>query len=155
MSSIVIYYSRTGNTKLVADTIAEKTGAETIEIKDKTSRSGGFGYIKGAVDALRNKETEIEPELVDLKDYEEVYVGSPVWASKPTPAIIELINNTDFTDKNVITYVTLKSSGGDKTIDKMNDAIKNKGGNIKNSFMIIDNGTENIKNSTIEALNDN
>lgn len=153
MTDIVIYYSRTGKTKLVAETIAEQKNADKIEIKDIRSRSGIHGFIKGAIETIATVKTDIIPKRVDLKEYDTVYIGTPVWASRPTPAINQIIANCNFEDKNVITFATLNGSGAENTIKILNDAITDKGGNVINSFAIITKNTD-IEKLTRKALND-
>ena len=152
MTDLVIYYSRSGNTKKIAETIKDEKNADIIAIKDKTKRSGAFGFIKGAVDSVRSQDTKIEPNFIDLSEYDEIYVGTPVWASKPTPAVIKLLNNTDFTGKKVITFDTMMGSGGEAAINYMNHIIESKGGKIIKSFSIM--SKEDLKESTLNALKD-
>ena len=59
MKTLVVYYSRTGFTKLVAEMIADKLGADCKEIIDKTDRKGVLGYLKAARDAMQKKKTKI------------------------------------------------------------------------------------------------
>lgn len=152
MTDLVIYYSRSGNTKKIARTIKNEVNADIIEIKDKTSRTGVFGFLKGVTDSIRNQDTKIEPAFIDVSKYDNIYVGTPVWASKPTPAIIQFLHNTDFTGKKVITFDTMMASGGEATINFMNEIIESHGGNVIKSFSIMNN--QDLKESTIKALNE-
>ncbi len=61
MKSLVVYYTRTGNTRFVAQTIAAEIGADVEEVVDLKKRSGVLGYLSGGSDARRGKETEIAP----------------------------------------------------------------------------------------------
>ena len=153
MNDIVIYYSRTWKTKLVAKTIAKEIAADTQEIKDLTNRSGLRGFVKGVIDIKFNANTEISPERVDLKDYDTIYIGSPVWGARIAPAIMQLVNNCDFEGKNVITFVTMSGSGSDNALSELNNQIKTKKGNITNSFAIITKNTD-IPKLTKKALKD-
>ena len=150
---LIIYYSRTNNTKEVAELIAEEKNAELLEIKDKKSRSGPLGYVIGAIDSFRGKKTGINYEKNDLSKYDTVYIGTPVWASKPTPAIIQFIEENDFSGTNVVTFATFMGSGGESTITAMNNRIKDKGGKIKRSFAFRMTGNDK-KQLVQEALND-
>ncbi len=154
MNNLIIYYSRSGKTKLVSKIIQEEKGGTLLEIKDKTNRSGVLGYIKGALDAMLSSNTDIEPDHVDLTEYDTIYVGTPVWASKPAPAIMKILENCDFTDKNIITFATMGGSGGDTTVKAMNDIIKENNGKILKSFSIITGNNGNIENLTKQAIND-
>lgn len=153
MTDLVVYYSRTENTKRAAQTIKEEIGADLLEIKDKKNRSGPLGYLKGGFDAFREKTTDIEYDKVDLKSYDTIYVGTPVWASKPTPAILQFIRENDFGGVKVVTFCTTGSSGVETTINYMNHLIISGGGKVKKSFSIKV-SEDDIKESTVAALRD-
>jgi hypothetical protein len=57
MKSLVVYYSRNGNSKFIAQKIAEKLGADTEEIIDKKNRRGWIGFLTAGRDATQGKET--------------------------------------------------------------------------------------------------
>ena len=151
MTDLVVYYSRTQQTEIVAQTISDELGAKLIEVKDQKNRDGSIMYMKAAVDAMRNADTDIKYDDVNLADYETIYIGGPVWASKPTPAVRKFIAENDFTDCNVITFATMMSSGDKPTLDIMNSEIKAKGGNILRSFAIATKDTDD-KKLTLDAL---
>lgn len=146
MTDLVVYYTRTNKTKMVAEKIAQMKNADMLEIIDKKDRSGALGYIGGAISAVRNSSTPIEYDVKDLSKYDIVYLGSPVWASKPAPAIREYIEQNDFSDVNVITFVTMMASGEKPALEIMNDMIQKQGGNVIKSFAII------TKNTDIDEL---
>ncbi|MBE6493981.1 MAG: flavodoxin [Methanosphaera stadtmanae] len=152
MTDLVIYYSRSGNTKKIARIIKKEVNADIIEIKDKTRRVGTLGFLKGIMDSIRNQDTKIEPSFIDVSKYDLIYIGSPVWASKPAPAIIQLLHNTDFTGKKVITFDSMMASGGEATINFMNEIVESQGGRVIKSFSIMNN--QDLKESTMKALND-
>lgn len=151
MTDLVIYYTRTNTTRTASQIIAEEKNADILEVIDKKNRDGPVQYMVGVLDALRNKTTSIEYDTTDLKKYDTVYIGTPVWASKPTPAITEFIKQNDFSGVDVITFATMISSGGDKTVNTMNDAIRQKGGKIIKSFTLATKNSD-IKEITLEAI---
>ena len=84
---LVVYYSRSGNTRQVAEAIAQELGAVIEEIVDRKRRSGALGFLGGCKDALFNKLTEIDEPMNDPSTFELVVIGTPVWAGKMTPAV--------------------------------------------------------------------
>ena len=76
---LVVYYSRTGGTRKVAEYIAKQLGADIEEIIDMKKRSGIWGFLTGARDALRRKETEINEIKKDSSKYDLVIAGSPMF----------------------------------------------------------------------------
>jgi flavodoxin len=88
---IVVYYSRTGNTKKVAETIADMLSCDIEEIIDTTKRSGPIGFIRSGYHAIRKTLTKIEELKADLSVYDLVIIGTPVWAqtvSTPVRTVI-------------------------------------------------------------------
>ena len=59
LKTLVVYYSRTGNARFVAQTIAAEVGADIEEVIDQKKRSGPIGFFTGGSDARRGKETKI------------------------------------------------------------------------------------------------
>ena len=136
MNSLVIYYSRTRNTAQVAETLARELESNIIEIKDSKNRKSILNYLNASIDAFRENKTETNPKTVDLSPYSLVYIGTPVWAGKPTPAIVSLIDNCNFQGKDVILFATMGRSGGEGTIERMKEKIELRGGRIITSFHI-------------------
>ena len=62
MKKLVVYYSYTGNTKKLAKIIAEKIGAETLEIETETPYSDDYDLV------VENAKVEIRKKS-DSKTY--------------------------------------------------------------------------------------
>jgi flavodoxin len=105
LRSLIVYYTRTGNARFVAETIAAEIGADVEEVVDLKKRSGLFGFLSGGKDARQGKETEISLTTKSPADYELVIFGTPIWAGKPSPAIRTYIKN-DLSGKKVAAYFT-------------------------------------------------
>lgn len=80
MKALVVYYSRTGNTKSIAEEVAAALGAEVEELKDRKNRHGPIGYMKSGWDAVRKTKADLEPTAHDPADYEPVILGGAIWA---------------------------------------------------------------------------
>ena len=86
----VLFFTRTGNSKRIAEKLADKLSCQIIEVTDNMNWNGILGFIKGGYYASRDKVVVIKtnPELVD---YDELIVVSPLWAGKLAPDIKELL----------------------------------------------------------------
>ena len=111
MKSLVVYYTRNGNTRFVAETIAAEIGADIEEVVDLKKRSGIFGYLSGGRDAKQGKETEIAPTKKSPADYDLIILGSPIWAGRNAPAITTYLKKNDVSGKKVAFFF---SQGGKK-----------------------------------------
>jgi flavodoxin len=106
LKSLVVYYTRSGNARFVAQTIAAEIGADIEEVVDLKKRSGILGWLSGGKDARKGNITNISPTTKLPVDYELIIVGTPVWAGKPTPAINTYLKKNDLSGKRVAVYFT-------------------------------------------------
>ena len=101
---LIIYYSRTGKSKIISETLQKMINADLMQIKDKKDRSGTWGFISSAYDSFFERESEIEPAHPDLSLYSSVVVVSPVWNWKISTPVITLIKNNSFKGKKFMMY---------------------------------------------------
>lgn len=87
MKNLVVFYSRTGNTRKVAESIARSLEADVIELRDEKDRSGLIGYIRSGFDAAVARGAHLQDAEIDLSEYDRVIIGSPVWAFSFCPAV--------------------------------------------------------------------
>ncbi|MDR3551563.1 MAG: flavodoxin [Clostridia bacterium] len=111
MKILVVYYSRSGVTKLAAQTISKTIGADLEEIIDTQSRSGAVGFIKSCYQVVLNQLTRIQELKADLAQYDLVVVGSPVWAGKPATPVTSFLKKYQSSIKSLAVFLT----HGDKT----------------------------------------
>lgn len=79
-STLVVYFSRHGHTRRVAQLIAEQCSADTEEIVDGIGRHGVWGYLRSLVEAVLRRPAPIQPSRRSPRDYDTVIIGTPVWA---------------------------------------------------------------------------
>ncbi|MCK9151188.1 flavodoxin family protein [Methanobacterium alcaliphilum] len=121
MKALVVYYSRTGNTRDIAQTIAREMPCDIEEIYDTQKRSGIIGWLKSGYQANRGKLTILKPIEKDPSDYDLVIIGTPIWAGLPSvPIRTYLVENKDKFQK-VAFFATYGSSGFSKTIEAMSE----------------------------------
>jgi flavodoxin len=118
MKTLVVYYSRTGKTRFVAEKVASELKAEIEEVVDLKSRSGRFGFLKAGYDATRGNETEIEEIKKSASDFELILIGTPVWNSRPASAISTYLKRNDFAGKKVAVFCTNEGMGEEKAVDR-------------------------------------
>ncbi|MFX1453593.1 MAG: flavodoxin family protein [Promethearchaeota archaeon] len=120
MKSLVVFYSRTGTTKKIAELISSNLKSEIEEIIDTTKRTGFIiGFLKSGYAAMKEKLTIIEeiqksPELYDL-----IILGTPIWASRMTPAIRTYISKNKSKFKRVAFFCTEGGNKGFKAFESM------------------------------------
>ena len=84
--TLLVYFSRTGNTRSVADAIAHELSCDVEEIQDTVERRGLLGYFRSGFEAWFHRPTVLREAKHDPADYEMVIVGTPIWnASLASP----------------------------------------------------------------------
>ena len=121
MKTLVVFYSRTGNNKKIADLIKEKIGGDIEEIIDLKNRKGLIGWIRSGMDASLKRETKIKDIVSDPENYDMIIVGTPVWAGSITPALRTYLNRNKDKIKD---YALFSVSGFGERNRKISDVIK-------------------------------
>ncbi|MHA1244785.1 MAG: flavodoxin family protein [Candidatus Heimdallarchaeota archaeon] len=117
---LVVYYSKTGNTKIVAETIAKQTKADIEELKwKKEIKSKGFmRYFLGGYNSKLRRKIKIQPLEKNPEDYDTIYIGTPIWAGNMNPAIRTFLKNHQLQNKKVALFCTCAGEGG-KNLDEL------------------------------------
>ena len=118
---LVLYYSQTSNTKAVAEEIAKKLGADIAEVVAVNPYDGDF---KATIDRCQQERKdgtipEIKPLKVDIKKYDVIFIGYPVWFGTYAPPIAALLNNIDLSGKKVVPFCTFGSGGLESSVTEL------------------------------------
>ncbi len=116
---LVVYYSRSGHTKQIAEQIALAAGADLEAIADPTDRSGIFGYLRSGYQAARQKTVEIGPSAHDAGAYDLVVIGTPIWNMSLSPPVRSYLARELGRLPSVAFFCTCGGSGGDRAFAQM------------------------------------
>jgi flavodoxin len=112
---LVVYYTRTGNTKQMADTIQRLAGGDCIELKTVDPYPSSYDAV--LEQARREINSGYRPPLstviADIHTYDVIFVGYPIWFGTTPPPVITFLSEHDFSGKTVIPFCTSGSSSGD------------------------------------------
>lgn len=126
MRTAIVYYSMSGNTKYVADKIADgiKTSGEVDIIRIEPEKAypdkGAKKFFWGGKSAVMGETPALQPYEFDTEKYDRIILGTPVWASTFAPPLRTFINeNQDIRGKKIAIFTCFSGGGADKAIDKM------------------------------------
>ncbi|MBU1087359.1 MAG: NAD(P)H-dependent oxidoreductase [Candidatus Omnitrophica bacterium] len=138
--AIVVYYSYSGNTRKTAeflkDKITRKFQTDMLELKP--SDESKF-FLKQCVRAFRKVQADLNQDLIlDLKEYDLIALGTPVWAFGMAPAMRGYIDKVKgLAGKKIILFATYGSGvGKDKCLREMAEIVKAKGAEEVRSFLV-------------------
>ena len=117
--TLVVYFSATGTTQGVAQTIADTVGADLFEVVPSdpyTSDDLNWTNNDSRVSREHNDEglraVALESTGVDgWDDYDTVFIGYPIWWGIAAWPMSSFVAVNDFTGKTVIPFCTSTSSG--------------------------------------------
>jgi len=103
MKILVAYYSFEGNTKFIAEAIAEELRADILEIKPiKEIKTKGFlKYPIGGAQVVFGVKPKLKPFDKKPEDYDILFLGTPAWSLSYTPAMRSFLSQVKLTDKKV------------------------------------------------------
>lgn len=122
--ALVVFFSHTGenyavgnikvgNTKLVADRIAELTGAEQFEIK--TTKYDGMDYKSlvdlATVEKNNNEKPAFEGTVDDINLFDVIFIGGPIWWGTYPQVMFTFFDQYDLNGKTIIPFTTHEGSG--------------------------------------------
>jgi flavodoxin len=132
--TLLLYYSKTGNTQAACEALQKALGADIKEIKDLNRRDTTFGGIGGMLKTLLGMHTAIEPTKVDLSPYTTVIICAPIWAAKFGLAMRTFVETNRFDGKNVIIFITADVFIEEKYQEKHKALVKESGGKVIGYF---------------------
>ena len=111
MEKIFIYYSLTGTGDYVADYLS-KNGYDIRKVKTKEPlpKNKFLSIIVGGYKAMRSYKDKLDSFNYDIKKYDEVIIGSPVWNDRLSSPINTVLDNINLTDKKV-SFILYSGSG--------------------------------------------
>ncbi len=108
MKSLVIYYSFEGNTRVIAENIAEAIQADILElkpVKDLTTK-GFMKYVWGGRQVVMKEKPQLQPLDKDPNDYDVLFIGTPVWAFTYAPALNAFFSDVKLNNKRIVLFCT-------------------------------------------------
>lgn len=116
-NTLVVYFSRTGNTEKIADYIIDLTDADSYIIEAAvpyTDEDIAYGNSSCRANQEQNDKT-VRPEIADpissIASYDVIFLGYPIWWGQEPRIIDTFLESYDFSDKTVIPFCTSASSG--------------------------------------------
>jgi flavodoxin len=105
---LVAYFSRTGNTRLVAHQVRRALGADLFEMQP------GEPYPEDSEATVKQAEKErdsgYEPPLRErvprIEAYQTVFLGFPIWGMSAPPVIRSFLSGHDLSGKTLVPLIT-------------------------------------------------
>jgi flavodoxin len=108
--SCVLYFSwsEKANTHKVAEMIAKQTGSDLIRVFPEKAYSKNYNDVlrRGRKELREKTSCPIKKVTADLKKYNTVFIGTPIWFGTYAPPVRTLLQQYDFKGKKVYFFCT-------------------------------------------------
>lgn len=137
-NKIVIYYSYTNHTRMIAKRISKELNCDIVELLPVTPYSNNYDEV---VEDEQNQEgsnhiPEIKPITVDLAKYDEIILGTPVWWYRSAPVVRAFLERYDLSGKIIKPFATNAGWLG-KTLKEIKTLAESKGATVKDEMNIV------------------
>lgn len=115
---LIAYFSRKGNTEVIAKMIKELTGGDLFHISTKKPYPEDYHdtTVKAKQELRSNARPELSDHVADMDSYNLVYLGYPNWWGTAPMAIRTFLESYDFSGKKIIPFCTHGGGGLGKSI---------------------------------------
>jgi flavodoxin len=141
---LICWFSRSGNTKRVVDTLQPILRADLFQIKVNADYSGAAGLLRSLWHCLRRTRPALTVRPPDFSKYDVVVVASPVWSWDVSPPVASFLAACDFAGRLVVPLGTCGSN--------MGKYVENIGASLRNGRLVRKEGFAAVEKETEQSL---
>ena len=124
--SAVVFFSRSGNTALLAQHIARRLNAGLYRLEAQDYALGLLGWANALRDA-QNHEANILAPKIDFSGHDTIYLGSPIWMFSPAPPLWQFVASQRWDGKQVVLVNTFNSRFKPEFIEQFRQLVLQRG----------------------------
>ena len=121
--TLIVYLSRTQNTKVVAELIQNKVGGELVALEKENPYPEDYQKIVDQVDR-ENEEGYLPPlktKIEDLESYDTIFIGFPTWDMQMPPPMKSFLTENDMSEKTIIPFNTNAGFGIGQSFEQLRE----------------------------------
>ncbi|QQO07792.1 flavodoxin [Breznakiella homolactica] len=149
---LVVYFTRTGNTRYVAEHIQSLLGGDMAEITAVTAYPEIYS---AALDRARQeRDGNVRPAIrvlvPDINDYEYILLGYPIWLGGIPMPVAAFLETFDFSGKTIMPFCSSGSTGIGQSIEEIKKLVP--GAQVTGGFRVSTSGARNSRNDAAAWL---
>ena len=117
--ALVVYYSYTGNTRVLAEQIRQSVNGDIFEIQPATPYSSDYDTVvnQGKREVESGYKPPLKRNVDNLSSYEVIFVGTPIWWYTIAPPVSTFLTESDLAGKTIIPFCTHGGYGAGHSLD--------------------------------------
>lgn len=120
---LIVFFSRTGTTRLLAEGIARATDGDLEELRERRSRRGVLGWLRSGYEGTYGKAAEPLAVRHDVTAYDIVFIGSPTWNQALSSPVRGFMQRSQARLANVALFATCAGRGADQVLEQMTNLL--------------------------------
>lgn len=108
LKKLVVFYSLEGNTRFIAEKMAQDIGADILELKPEKEldAKSSMRFLWGGGQVIMKEIPKLKEYKANLADYGTIVIGTPIWAFNFTPPIRTFLKENKISGKKIILFCT-------------------------------------------------
>ena len=110
---LIVYYSRTGNTREIANQIHESVGGDILELQPVEPYPDDYEAIKKRAKEELNSGNKpaLKTKVEKIGSCDVVFVGTPIWWGTIAAPVKTFLSEYDLSGKTILPFITHAGSG--------------------------------------------
>ncbi len=123
---LIVYYSLTGNTQFIAESLRDTIDADILELKPikELKANSGTRFMWGGYQSTMKKKPRLMDFDINPLEYDLIILGTPVWAWNISPPMRSFLSKFDLAGKKVALWMC-HAGDGVKAMERFREALKN------------------------------
>ena len=119
--ALVVYFSYTGHTRLLAEQIQQMIGADIFELQPAVPYSKDYKTVEqqGKKEVDEGYRPELKAQVPNLASYDVIFVGTPIWWYSVSPVTASFLSNPELAGKTIIPFCTHGGYGAGHSLEDM------------------------------------
>lgn len=109
---LIVYFSHSGNTRIVAEKIKNATGGDIFEIIPTVAYPTDYKTVVDQADKEISEgyKPELKTKLDNIEQYDIIIVGSPNWWNTFAPPVATFLSSYNLDGKTIVPFITHEGS---------------------------------------------
>lgn len=115
---LITYYSRTGNTREIANQIHKEIGGDIVEFQPVEPYPDDYNAVtkKAKQELNSGYKPALKTRVDDIGSYDVIFVGSPNWWNTIAAPVKTFLSEYDLFGKTIVPFITHEGSGQGRSV---------------------------------------
>lgn len=112
---LIVYFSHTGNTRIIAEYIHNAIKSDLIEIKTTNSYTDDYDTLLAQIreEVASSYRPPLSMQIEDIASYDLIFVGYPIWVETAAPPIRTFLTMHNLAGKTIVPFCTSGTSSAE------------------------------------------